>query len=60
MLDQLKKQHAQFCMQRDQAYANYQQLVGAIHAYELMIKQNENQGEIDNGQVNNTSEEQVA
>lgn len=41
MLQQLKQQHAQYCLQRDQTQINYQQLVGAIFACEVMIKQHE-------------------
>jgi hypothetical protein len=41
LLESMKKQHAQYCQQRDQAQANLQQLVGAIYALESIIKSHE-------------------
>jgi hypothetical protein len=37
--ERLKLQHSNFVQQRDLAINNFNQLVGAIHACELMIKQ---------------------
>lgn len=51
MLDQLKKQHAEFVAQRDQMQTNFQQLTGAIYACEVMMKKL--QGESKDGQVDN-------
>ena len=38
MLDQLKQQHAQFVAQREFTLSNLNQIVGAIHACEMLIK----------------------
>lgn len=38
MLDQLRQQHAEFCAQRDKVQVNFQQLIGAIYACEVMIE----------------------
>jgi hypothetical protein len=43
LLEQIKAQYAQFIAQRDQIQINFQQLVGAIAACEMMIKQHEEQ-----------------
>lgn len=70
LLAQLKQQHAMFTMQRDQAQANLNQLIGAIYACEVMIKKhedaetkpepaNENQGAINDGEVDERKEEQA-
>ena len=37
LLDQFKQQHAQFIHQKELAQANLNQLVGAIHASQIMI-----------------------
>lgn len=65
--DQLKQQHHMFCVQRDQAQVNLQQLVGAIYACEQMIKKyeeseqpKESVGDQGNGQVDEQAEEQSA
>lgn len=41
LFEQLKQQHAQFVAQRDQIQVNFQQLLGAIAACEIMIKNHE-------------------
>lgn len=41
LFDQIKTQHAQFVAQRDQIIINFQQLVGAIAACELMMNTHE-------------------
>lgn len=41
ILNQLKQQHAEFICQRDLAQNNYNQLLGAVFACELMIKKHE-------------------
>lgn len=38
LLEKMKKQHQMYSQQRDQAQLNFQQLVGAIHAIEEIIK----------------------
>jgi hypothetical protein len=40
-LQELRAHHAHFTLQRDQAQVTYQQLVGAIFACEMMIKNEE-------------------
>lgn len=40
-LQQLRAHHAHFSLQRDQTQVTYQQLVGAIFACEMMIKDEE-------------------
>lgn len=59
MLEQLKKQHEEFVNQRAQAQVNFQQLTGAIYACEVMIKQCQNQGEMNNGEAQCSSEKQA-
>ncbi len=73
-IEQLRQQHAQFCMQRDQTQINFQQLVGAIYACEMLIKQHEEQALMkeaeeqlnkvlekqENGEINEQKQEQVA
>lgn len=55
-LDGLKQQHQGFIFQRDQAQVNLQQLIGAIYACEVMIKNHE---EYDlNAQLEKESNEQ--
>ena len=41
LLEELKKQHAQFIQQRDASQNNINQLIGAIYACELMIQKHE-------------------
>lgn len=41
LLDQLKAQLSNFITQRDQVHINLNQLIGAIHACEMMIKKHE-------------------
>lgn len=41
LLDQLKVQHSQFLIQREQTQVTLNQLVGAIHACEIMLKKYE-------------------
>ena len=41
LLDQLKLQRAQFIAQKDLAANNLHQLIGAIHACDVMIKEHE-------------------
>lgn len=67
LVESLKQKHAQFVAQRDQAQANFQQIVGAIFACECLLKAHEeelkskesNQGE-DNGEAHEQTEEQAA
>ena len=70
ILEQFKQQHAQFVTQREIALNNYNQLLGAIAASELMIKKLENEeskvfpqenlGGQGNGEVDNQKQEQTA
>ncbi len=72
LLEQLRQQRQMFIMQRDQANANFQQLIGAIYACEVMIKkheeleasenakESESQGDQGDDQVNEQGTEQVA
>lgn len=43
LINQLKMQHSNFCIQRDQVNINLQQLTGAIYACETMIKKYEDE-----------------
>ncbi len=43
LLDQFKQQHAQFIHQKELAQANLNQLVGAMHACQIMIDKYEAQ-----------------
>ena len=53
MLEKFKQQHTALVTQRDQTHANYQQLIGAIHVCEQIIRELEsNQKGDDNGNVN--------
>jgi hypothetical protein len=70
LLEQLKLQHKQFIQQRDIAQNNFNQLIGAIYACEMMIQKHEseeakkvlsdvNLGGQGNGETNEQTEEQA-
>ena len=48
LYEQLKNQHANFIIQRDLALNNYNQLIGAIFSCEQMIKNFEEQINLNN------------
>lgn len=62
ILEQLKQQHAAFVAQREQAQNNYNQLVGAIFACELMIKKHETEKQkgAEDVKIDNEGKEQAA
>lgn len=43
LLEQLKEQHANFIVQRDQLKSSFNQLEGAVAACEIMIKKHEDE-----------------
>ena len=63
LLDQLKVQRAQFIQQRDFAQTNLNQLIGAIHACDIMIQRHEEEaskqpaGDQGNGEADKQTEE---
>ena len=66
ILNQLKLQRAHFIQQKDLAQNNFNQLVGAIYACEVMLQKHEDEvtkqsaGDQENVETDNQAKEQVA